>query len=92
VHNYLGMTFDFSEDGVVKITRKDYIKEMLDEVPDNMGGKVATPAENHLFMASDGHKLLNKDDSPACFITTTQQSCCSYPRGLDQTYIWLWQS
>jgi hypothetical protein len=62
VHDYLGMTFDFS-DGEVKITMKGYINEMLDKVRDDMGGEAATPAGNHSFMLSDEPKLLNEDDS-----------------------------
>jgi hypothetical protein len=49
VHDYLGMTIDFSEDGKVKITMVNYIKEMLEELPADMAGESATPAANHLF-------------------------------------------
>ena len=53
VHDYLGMTIDYSEDGKVKIYMKDYIRNMLSEFRgkpevDSMK-KVSTPAASHLF-------------------------------------------
>jgi hypothetical protein len=49
LHNYLGMTLDFSLEGKVKIMMVDYIQNMLDELPSNMDGEATTPAANHLF-------------------------------------------
>jgi hypothetical protein len=63
VHDYLGITFTFSEDGTIKIMMQDYMTEMLGEVPDNMGGEAAIPAGNCLFMVSNEPKQLDKDDS-----------------------------
>lgn len=63
MHDYLCTTFNFSEEGAVKITMKDYINKMLDEVPDNMGGKKATPGGKHLFMVSNKPKLLDEVDA-----------------------------
>ena len=36
VHEYLGMTIDFSEKGKVKFTRYEYIKDMLKDIPKNI--------------------------------------------------------
>ena len=33
IHNYLGMTFDFLEKGIVKIDMIDYVKGMLEDFP-----------------------------------------------------------
>ena len=49
VHEYLGMTIDFSEDGKVKFSMIDYVQKMLDSLPEDMGGESITPASNHLF-------------------------------------------
>jgi hypothetical protein len=49
VHDYLGMTIDYSTKGKVKFIMTDYITEMLDESPDDMGGESPTPAGDHLF-------------------------------------------
>ena len=50
VHEYLGMTIDFSEHGKVKFYMQDYIKALLAEAPEEiMKGSATTPAANHLF-------------------------------------------
>lgn len=49
IHDYLGMTLDYSQDGKVLITMLDYIQGILDEVPESFLGKTPTPAANHLF-------------------------------------------
>jgi hypothetical protein len=61
VHDYLGMTLDFSEDGKIKITMIDYIKNMLAELPEDMAGEAATPAANHLFEVSEKPVLLSQE-------------------------------
>jgi len=49
VHDYLGMTLDYSTPGKVRITMSDYIANMLDDLPNDMGRVAATPAANCLF-------------------------------------------
>jgi hypothetical protein len=49
VHDYLGMTLDFSTPGQVTITMIDYIKMICMDLPKDMIGSAATPAVNHLF-------------------------------------------
>jgi hypothetical protein len=49
IHDYLGMTLDYSNEGKVIIIMSDYIKGILDELPEDMNGVSATPAANHLF-------------------------------------------
>ena len=50
VHEYLGMTIDFSEEGKAKLYMQDYVKALLTEAPEEiMKGSAATPAANHLF-------------------------------------------
>jgi hypothetical protein len=63
LHDYLGMTLDFSSEGKVKSTMVDYIQNMLDELPSNMDGEAATPAANHLFDVNDAtaDMLLNQE-------------------------------
>ena len=53
VHEYLGMTLDFSKQGTVEIKMDKYIKDMLDGVPDDMKGESPTPAANHLFQVNE---------------------------------------
>jgi hypothetical protein len=49
MHDYLGLTLDFSEKGIATIDMKRYIHNILDEMPADMAGVSATPAANHLF-------------------------------------------
>ena len=49
IHDYLGMTLDFTEDGIVKIDMREYIEKVLGEMPDEMDGTATTPAASHLF-------------------------------------------
>jgi Reverse transcriptase (RNA-dependent DNA polymerase) len=49
VHDYLGMTIDFSGEGKVVFRMVDYIQNMLDELPDDFDGTAATPATSYLF-------------------------------------------
>jgi hypothetical protein len=53
VHDYLGMMLDFSVEGKVKVIMKDYIQDMLDELPSDMDGESVTPAGEHLFTANE---------------------------------------
>ena len=58
VHEYLGMTISYDIPGKVQISMKDYIKNMLDELPTDMSGESVTPAGNHLFQVNaQGTKL-----------------------------------
>ena len=63
LHDYLGMTLDYSDDGNVKIVMKDYITKMLDELPDDMNGEAATPASLHLFSIRENPVLLDEANS-----------------------------
>jgi hypothetical protein len=58
IHDYLGMTLDFSTDGQVTVTMIDYIKMMCMDLPKEMIGSAATPAANHLF------RIDNKNATP----------------------------
>ncbi|KAI2499082.1 Reverse transcriptase (RNA-dependent DNA polymerase) [Fragilaria crotonensis] len=49
VHEYLGMTIDFSIDGKVMFTMIDYIKGMLEELPVDFNGTAPNPASPKLF-------------------------------------------
>ena len=62
VHDYLGMTIDYSIDGKVIFRMKDYIENVITETPEELlkGGAI-TPAANHLFeVDQNGTKLDEK--------------------------------
>ena len=52
IHEYLGMTIDFSEEGLVKFTMYDYLEDILAESPDDMKGIAVTPAHSKLFQVN----------------------------------------
>jgi hypothetical protein len=61
IHEYLGMTINFSEDGKVKFSMIDYVKNILDSLPEDMGGEAATPASKFLFEVNDDAEKLDSE-------------------------------
>ena len=63
VHEYLGMTLDFTEKGKVKIGMKEFTLGMLEDFPDELGGYVETPAGDSLFTVrpDDERQLLGEE-------------------------------
>jgi hypothetical protein len=60
IHDYLGMTLDFSEQGKVKVKMLDYVEKMLKDLPDEMAGEAPTPAANHLFAVDDNQTKVSE--------------------------------
>jgi hypothetical protein len=58
VHDYLGMRIDYSAPGKVSISQRDYIEEILGELPKDMAGLATSPAAAHLFEVSSAPDLL----------------------------------
>jgi hypothetical protein len=44
VHDYLGMMFDFTNKGDVKVSMVDYLKGVIDDFPEGITGAMATPS------------------------------------------------
>ena len=63
IHDYLGMTLDFSIDGKVQISMEDYIRTMLAELPEDMAGVATTPATEHLFNVNETPTFLDEKDA-----------------------------
>jgi hypothetical protein len=60
VHDYLGMTLDFTEVGKVKIKMIDYVKKMLADLPKEMNGESPTPAGDDLFTVDDSKEKVSE--------------------------------
>jgi hypothetical protein len=65
IHDYLGITLDYTTKGKVKISMQDYIDKMLQEFPYidqvNKVKKVSTPAADYLFSINpQAEKLSNE--------------------------------
>jgi len=63
VHEYLGMTIDFSEKGKVKFIMNDYAENLLDEVPKEMSRHAATPTANQLFSVNNKAEKISDENS-----------------------------
>jgi hypothetical protein len=63
IHEYLGMTLDYSCPGKVTIRMDDYVKDILAEAPDDMAGTAATPAAEHLFTVDQDPEYLDDKTS-----------------------------
>ena len=63
IHDYLGMTLDFSIAGKVQISMEEYIKNMLTELPEDMEGMATTPAAEHLFKVNETPTYLDKKEA-----------------------------
>ena len=63
VHDYLGMTLDFTNPGKVTIRMEDYVKNMLAELPEDMDGMATTPAAEHLFTVNEAPTYLNEKEA-----------------------------
>jgi hypothetical protein len=48
-HDYLGMIFNFSLKNEVQINMTQHISRIIKEFPEEIIGKAATPAGDHLF-------------------------------------------
>ena len=59
------MVLDYSAPGKVKFSLTDYIKMMLDNLPDEMNGEAATPAAAHLFETNGTGSTLLDDEEQA---------------------------
>jgi len=59
VHPYLGMTFDYSVEGKVKVTQDGYVSELI--ASEDIKSAVKTPASEDLFVIDPGSAELNKE-------------------------------
>lgn len=58
-HNYLGMIFDYTEKGKLKIDMTSYIEDMIDEFPDELKPEdtVPSPVTDSLLKIGQSKKL-----------------------------------
>jgi hypothetical protein len=62
LHDYLGMTLDYSLPGKVVINMDHYVNELLDKVPVDMrNGTSTTPAAAHLYDVNDEAEKLDQE-------------------------------
>ena len=61
MHDYLGMTLDFSIPQKVQIQMYEFIDKMLADLPTDMDGTARTPAADHLFTVNPTPKSLPEE-------------------------------
>ncbi|KAL7565950.1 hypothetical protein ACA910_008408 [Epithemia clementina (nom. ined.)] len=59
-HDYLAMKLDFSIPGEAKIDTTDYVKNMVEDFPEELEGRTSTPWNEHLFKVNEKSKVLEK--------------------------------
>jgi hypothetical protein len=72
VHDYLGITIDYSEKDKVKFTMYDYLEDILAEMPVDMKGTAPTPTSDSLFDVDTLSTALNKKESDFFHQTTAR--------------------
>jgi hypothetical protein len=68
VHDYLGMTLDYSERGKFKIKMLDYVNKMLADLPAEIDGEAPSPVANHLLTVNNDK--IKVDEKKAQFFHT----------------------
>jgi hypothetical protein len=66
------MIFDFSSQGEVKINMTQYVSRIIKEFPEEILGKKATPAGDHLFKVREDGTKLNEEQVDAFHHTLYQ--------------------
>jgi hypothetical protein len=61
VHDYLGMNLDYATKGEVKVTMIDYLKAVLNDLPEVIEGNAQTAAAENLFTVRPNDERTNLD-------------------------------
>jgi hypothetical protein len=72
IHDYLGITINFSERHKVKFTIFDYLEDILSEMLSDMEEVARTPAQDDLFTIDEQYPLLNEKDTDFYHRTTAR--------------------
>jgi hypothetical protein len=72
IHDYLGIVFDFLDRDKVKINMMKYLSKVIADFPEEIIGKAATPAGDHLFKVRDEGRKLNQSQADTFHHTVYQ--------------------
>jgi hypothetical protein len=74
VHEYLGMTFDYSKKGTIQVAMVEYVENMLKDFPRKLGAnKVSTtPATDKLFNVDEDSPKLDKTSAEEFHMTVAK--------------------
>ncbi len=73
-HNYLGVDMEFNKDGTLDVSMINYLKNVINESPETITGRAATPAHDKLFVIRDKEEArpLEEDQALAFHHTVAQ--------------------
>jgi hypothetical protein len=69
IHDYLGMTLDYSEPGYVKLDMTAYLQKLFEKMPEEFDGTATSPAADYLFKIVD--EIEELDEKSADFFHAT---------------------
>ena len=52
-HRYLGMDMEFNKDGMLEVSMITYLKNVIEQFPEEISGRASSPAAEHLFAVRD---------------------------------------
>ena len=81
VHDYLGMTLDFHNNGKVHVNMEHYIDMMLHDAPQEMEGVSNTPVAQHLFKTNSEDLRLLDTEQKKIFVHLVMQGLYLSQRG-----------
>ena len=76
IHEYLGMTLDFSKPGKFVMDMEQYIDEVIKDLPKEFGGMVETPAALRMFKTRSGAGYLDQETVELFHHLTAQLLYC----------------
>jgi hypothetical protein len=56
-HEYWGMDMEFNKDGTLEVLMITYLKNVIEQFPEEIPGRVSSPAAEHLFAIRDKSKV-----------------------------------
>ena len=64
-HDYLGVDMEFCDNGALEVSMVKYLKNEINEFPEVIRGRAATPAHDKLFVVRDEEdaRKLNKEQA-----------------------------
>jgi len=73
-HDYLGVDMEFNKDGTLDMSMINYLKNVINESPETITGRAATPAHDKLFVIRDKEEArpLEEDQALAFHHTVAQ--------------------
>ena len=83
-HDYLGVDMEFCEDGALEVSMFKYLNNVIEDFPEIIHGRAATPAHDKLFEIRDDEEAKKLDEEQALAFHHTVDNCSSWQRGLDE--------